>query len=246
MRWGVPDPQRGGTGGAKPPRWVKGLVCSAYCHSDSENLIDYRESDVGSAVVITMAFGVMVIDMLFHVAVTLGTMMIDVLLYYSFLVMTPLVVTIPVAVPAVMAILVTILPAMLVAVPVWIPFALVPPVMMSMVRLVAVVIALAIIVVLAVSATVCPCVASQSQYKSNQNDACQNELPCHCNLLSVGLKPDPCGLFNPYDGDAAWMVYIELLTISVEYFRSRESFSVTQVSWIRGSMLPVNDFLGVV
>jgi hypothetical protein len=178
-------------------------VCSAYCHSDSENLIDYRESEAGTVFVITMTFRIMMIDVLFHVAVPFGTMMIDVFFHYSLAVMVSFVIAIPVAVPVVMAIPVTIPPAMMIAVPVWIPFTVVPSVMMSMVRLGAVVIALIIMVSFSVSATICPCVATQSQYESNQNYTCQYELPCHVNLLCVELKPDPCGLFNPYDGGVA-------------------------------------------
>ena len=177
-----------------PPGWVKGSVCSAYCHSDSKNLIDYRESDTGTLVVVTMTFGIMMIDMLFNVAMTFGVMMVDVLFHYLLAVMAPFVIAIPVAVPVVMAITipsvmaipVTIPPAMMVAVPVWIPFALVPSVMMSMVRFVAVVIAFVIMVSFAVSATICPCVAAQSQYQSYQNDSYEYELPCHVNLLYVG------------------------------------------------------------
>jgi hypothetical protein len=44
-----------------------------------------------------------------------------------------------------------------------------------------------IVVSLAVSATIGPCVASQRQQESNQNDAYQYELSCHVNLLCIGL-----------------------------------------------------------
>ena len=212
MRLGVPDFQKGGRGAGCPPGGVvKESAYAAYCHSDAENLIDYGEGDAGT-VVVTMTFGVMVIDMLFNVAVTFGTMMIDVLLHYSFVVMTPLVIMIPVVVPimvipmpitipTVIPIPVTIAPVMLVAVSMWIPFALMPSVVMSVMCLGAVVMFFASIVVpFTVFATIGPCVAAQRQDKSNQNHACQYELACHVNLLCIGLNSDPCGLFNPYDG----------------------------------------------
>ena len=84
-----------------------------------------------------------------------------------------------------------------------------PAVMMSVVRLVAPMVALVIMVSLAVSAMICPNVAAQCQYESNQNYADQYELPCHVNLLCVGLKSDSCGLFNPYDESGRTMVYME-------------------------------------
>ena len=138
-------------------------MCSAYCHSDSENLIDYHESDAGT-VVVTMTFGVMMVNVLFHDALS---------------VMASFIAAIPV----------TIAPAILIAVSMGIPFAPMPSVVMSVVCLVAVVMVFTIIVVsFAVSATICPCVAAQGQNKSNQNDACHYEFPCHANLLYVGLR----------------------------------------------------------
>jgi hypothetical protein len=38
------------------------------------------------------------------------------------------------------------------------------------------------------SVAISPCVAAQCQDKSNQNDACHYEFPCHANLLYVGLR----------------------------------------------------------
>jgi hypothetical protein len=98
----------------------------------------------------------------------------------------------------------TVVPA---AVSVVVPFTFCPAMMVTVVH--PVVIALAIVMVFAVSATICPCVAAQRHYKSNQNDAYQYELPCHVNLLCIGLKPDSCGLFNPHDESDHTIVYME-------------------------------------
>ena len=83
-----------------------------------------------------------------------------------------------------------------IAVSVMVPFPSCPAVMMSVVRLVAPMAALIIMVSLTVSAIICPNVATQSQYESNQNDSDEYELPCHVNLLCVGCSPNPHGLFN--------------------------------------------------
>lgn len=152
-------------GAERPPGWVNGLVCSAYCHSYSENLVDYREGNPGTVVVV----GVMVIYMLFHVVVTFGTMMIDVLLHYSFVVMAPFEIAIPVpimvfmmpiTIPTMLMIPVTILPAMRVAVSVWISFALLPSVVMSRMILVLVMVTLVVSVPSFSSVMISPSVAA--------------------------------------------------------------------------------------
>ncbi len=172
-------------GAGTPPGESKKSVRSAYGHSYSENLIDDRKSDFRMVVVVSVTFGVMMIDVLFH---------------YAFMMMAPLVIAIPVVVPimfipmsitipTLIPIPVTISPAMLVVISMWMAFALMPSVVMSVVCLVAVVMFFTIIVVsFAASATICPCVAAQCQDKSNQNDACHYEFPCHANLLYVGLR----------------------------------------------------------
>jgi hypothetical protein len=152
-------------------------------------LIDYRESD-GGLVVGTMTFGVMMVDVLFH---------------YWLKVMAPFVmaITIPTVIPVAIAIKVipirvTMPPAMVVTVPVWISFALMPSVMMSMVRLVALMIALVILVPFALftSVVICPGVAAYCQSESDQCYAYDQDLPCHVNLLRIGLRAVPFGLLT--------------------------------------------------
>jgi hypothetical protein len=53
------------------------------------------------------------------------------------------------------------------------------------------------------SVMISPSIAAECHNKSNPNDACQYDFPCHLNLLCSGLKPKHWALFNPYDGDAA-------------------------------------------
>lgn len=123
-----------------------------------------------------MAFGVMMIDMFFHVPVTLGVMMIDVLFRYALAVMAPSVMVI--AVPTVMSITVpTMIPipmairlAMLGAVPVRITLAFVPSGMMSRRVLVLVVVASVVSVPSIAPVTISPGVAPKSQGDSKQRD----------------------------------------------------------------------------
>ena len=153
----------------------------AYCHSKSEKFIDHRDSEIEAIVIVTMTFGIVMVDMLFHDALA---------------VMAPFVIAIPMTVPAVMAIAmptvilipVTIPPAMLVAVPVWIPFALLPSVMMSWRVLALVMVAFVVSVPSLASVMISPSVAAQGQQKSDQNDSDEYALPCHVNLLCIGLK----------------------------------------------------------
>ena len=130
-------------------------------------------------------------------------MMIDVLFNYSFVMMATLVIAIPVVVPimvipmpitppTVIPIPVTISPAMLVAVFMWIPYTLMPTAVIFVVCLVAVVMFFSNIVKsFTLSATICPCVTTQRQHKSNQNDSNEYELSYHANLLCVGLRSRP-------------------------------------------------------
>lgn len=123
-----------------------------------------------------MAFGVMMIDMFFHVPVALGVMMIDVLCRCALGVMAPSVMAIavptvmPITVPTVIPIPVTIRLAMLVAVPVRITVAFVPSGMMSRRVLVLVVVASVVSVPFIAPVTIRPSVAPKSQGNAKQRD----------------------------------------------------------------------------
>lgn len=141
----------GGHGDA-PPRWVKESAPSTYCNTDPEKVIDHRDSDIEAIIVVTAMFWVVMVDVLFH---------------HTLVVVSPFVVPIPImvssiaiTVPAVIPVTVTILPAMLVAIPVRIPFALLPSVMVPWWRLVVVMISLVVPVPSIPSATISPSIGS--------------------------------------------------------------------------------------
>ncbi len=199
-------------GGRYPPRCVvKRLVCSTHCHNDSEDLVDYREGDCG-LVVGTMTFGVMMVDMLFHDGLTVMTLfVIAIMMAVPVAMAIPVPAVIPVAIAImVIPIPVTVRPAMVVAVPVWTPLALVPPVMMPMGLFLALMITFLIVVPFALftSVVIGPGVAAYGQCESDQCYAYDQDLPCHVNLLRIGLRAVPFGLFNPYDERGHLKVYI--------------------------------------
>ena len=113
-----------GAGKPAPGDVVRGLVCSTDGHCDSENLVDYHESEAGAVVIVTVTFGMVVIDVLFHDALAVMTPFVD-----AVAMIWPPVMAI--TIPIVIAIPVTVRPVMFVAVAVRIPFALVPSIMMS-------------------------------------------------------------------------------------------------------------------
>lgn len=103
-------------------RGQNGLVCATDGHCNAENLVDHHESDAG-AVILAIAFGIVMIDVLFHDPLA---------------VMVPLVIAIPITVPAVVAITiprvipitVAIRPAVVMAVPAQVFSALLPSIVM--------------------------------------------------------------------------------------------------------------------
>ena len=65
MRLGVPDIQRGGTGGLDAPQVGTELAYSPSWYKVLAQPVEYRNNDTEIVVVVTMTFGGMVIDMFF-------------------------------------------------------------------------------------------------------------------------------------------------------------------------------------
>jgi hypothetical protein len=140
-------------------------------------------------VIVTAMFGIVMIDMLFHVAVAFGIMMIDVLFNYPFagmVITIPTVISIPV--PSIIPVPIPIFPAMLIAVPVWVPLAFVPSVVMPWRCFIIVLVTLVVPMPSIASVSISPCVAAQCQGESYQCYADDHEFAYHVDLLAFGLR----------------------------------------------------------
>jgi hypothetical protein len=122
---------------------------------------------------------------------------VDMLFNDLFLVMVIPIVTI--SIPPVIPIPIPVFRTVLVAAPVGVALALFPAVMFPCRGFVALMVVLIVFVLFASSVLSCPCITPESKCHPNQCYAYDQELPFHVDLLRLGLRAEPFGLFDRYD-----------------------------------------------
>lgn len=187
--------QNGGRG-ACAPRFVDALAFPADGHPESEKVFDDGDRYIEAIVMVSVTFGIGVVDMLFQVTVTPRVMVIDVLLHvavafrvmmdvlfhYAFVVIASFVVTTPMPIPVA-----TTVPAVM-AIPMRVPFSLVPSVVVSRRNPLLVMVPLVMPVPSVAPVTIRPGVAPHCQRQSYQRHPNDHESAHHFDLLSSMVR----------------------------------------------------------